>query len=274
MEGRVTTRPGIHRRDLDFGLTPDLPRYWHSGDPYITHFFNGLSLMFPEGERFFMDTVRYFQDRITDPKLREDVRGFLGQEAIHGREHHRYNEILAAQGYPATTIESCVRLGIQIAWLFPSRWQLALTCALEHFTAVFTDSVLRDPRILCDAHPAFARLWRWHALEEIEHKSVAYDVYQVIAPGLAGYLRRVLVMLYTTVGFAAQIVIHQSWLVHHDGMLWRLRPRRQSLRYFWIDPGLLRRGLRQYLRYYRRDFHPWQLDNSDLVERWKSDYAA
>jgi predicted metal-dependent hydrolase len=271
---RVSGGSGIRRRNLDFRLTPDLPRYWHSGDPYVTHFFNGLSLMFPEGERFFMDSVRHFQDRITDPQLREDVRGFLGQEGIHGREHRRYNDMLAAQGYPAEAIQGLVRLGIMVAWLFPCEWQLALTCALEHFTAVFTDSLLRDPRMLRDAHPAFARLWRWHALEETEHKSVAYDVYQTISPGLTGYLRRVLVMVFTTVGFAGQILVHQSWLVHHDGMLWRVRARRYARRYLWKNPGLLRGGLRHYLRYYRRDFHPWQLDNSDLVERWKSDYAA
>jgi len=80
--------------------------------------------------------------------------------------------------------------------------------------------------------------------------------------------------MYTTVAFAAQILVHQSWLVHHDGMLWRVRARRCARHYFWKDPGLLRGSLRHYLSYYRRDFHPWQLDNSDLVERWKSDYAA
>jgi len=265
---------GIHGRNLDFGLTPNLPRYWHGGDPYITHFFNGLSLMFPEGERFFMDTVRYFQDRITDPQLREDVCGFLGQEGIHCREHRRYNDMLAAQGYPVEAIEGFVRLGVMVAWLFPREWQLALTCALEHFTAVFTDSLLRDPRMLRDAHPAFARLWRWHALEETEHKSIAFDVYQTISPGLSGYLRRVLVMMFTTVGFAVQVLVHQSWLVHHDGLLWRIRERRGARRYLWKDPGLLRGGLQHYLSYYHHDFHPWQLDNSDLVERWKSHYAA
>jgi predicted metal-dependent hydrolase len=271
---RIWGCSGIHGRNLDFGLTPDLPRHWHGGDPYITHFFNGLSLMFPEGERFFMDTVRHFQDRITDPQLREDVRGFLGQEGIHCREHRRYNDMLAAQWYPVEAIEGFVRLGIMVAWLFPCAWQLALTCALEHFTAAFTDGVLRDPRMLRDAHPAFARLWRWHALEETEHKSVAFDVYQTISPGLTGYLRRVLVMMFTTVGFAVQVLVHQSWLLHHDGMLWRVRARRRARRYLWKDPGLLRGGLQHYLSYYRRDFHPWQLDNSDLVERWKSHYAA
>jgi uncharacterized protein len=265
---------GIHGRNLDFGLTRDLPRHWHSGDPYLTHFFNGLSLMFPEGERFFVDTVRHFRARITDPKLLEDVRGFVGQEGIHCREHRRYNEMLAAQGYPVDAIEGLVRLEIMVAWLFPWEWQLALTCALEHFTAVFTDSMLRDPRMLRDAHPAFARLWRWHALEETEHKSVAFDVYETISPGLTGYLRRVLVMMFTTVVFAVQVLIHQSWLVHHDGMLWRVRARRYARRYLWKDPGLLRGGFQHYLSYYRLDFHPWQLDNSDLVERWKSDYAA
>jgi predicted metal-dependent hydrolase len=261
---RAAPPPGIHRRSPDFGLTPDLPRYWHSGDPYITHFFNGLSLMFPEGERFFMDAVQYFQDRITDRKLREDVRGFLGQEASHGREHGRYNEILAAQGYPTEAIESCVRRGIQIAWLFPLKWQLALTCALEHFTAVFTDSMLRDPRMLRDAHPAFARLWRWHALEEIEHKSVAFDVLRETHPS---YVLRIAGFAIATLFLAFWTFAGTRMLLRQDG-IGRRAARAEGLRLRRVTKAQMERALGEGIRaYLRRDFHPDQKDDSALARR-------
>ena len=269
-----TGRPEIRARNIDFGLESSLPRHWHGGDPFITHFFNGLSLMFPEGEHFFMDSVRRYQERITDPKLREEVRGFLGQEGIHAREHRHYNEMLAAQGYPAEKMEKWLRVGLVLDRMWPAKWQLALTCALEHFTAIFADVVLRDSRMFAGAEPAMARMWRWHALEETEHKAVAFDVYRAVAPGLGGYLRRIAVMIYATVMFSLQIFIHQTWLVAHDGMLWNVRARKPSFRYFWKSPGLLRKGLRHYVLYYRRDFHPWQIDNADLVSRWKTEYAT
>jgi len=267
-------RPKIQTRNIAFDLPADLPRHWHSGDPYITHFFNGLSLMFPDGERFFMDSVRRFQDRVTEPRLREEVRGFLGQEGIHGREHHRYNELLEAQGYPARKLERFVQWGIAIDRKLPAKWQLAVTCALEHFTAIFAEVVLREPGFFRDAHPAMARLWTWHALEETEHKAVAFDVYQTVAPGFGGYLRRIAAMAIVTVLFGLQILIHESVLVRRDGMLWKLGARRKAFRFLWVNPGFLALGLRHYRRYYHRDFHPWQRDSSELVARWKADYAA
>jgi predicted metal-dependent hydrolase len=266
-------RPPIQPRNINFDLPADLPRHWHSGDPYITGFFNGLSLMFPEGERFFMDSVRHYQDRITDPRLREEVRGFLGQEGIHAREHRHYNEILEAQGYPAAKLERFVAWSVALDRKLPAKWQLAITAALEHFTAIFAELVLGDARYFRDAHPAMQRLWTWHALEEAEHKAVAFDVYQTVAPGRIGYLRRVSVMMMVTVLFLLEIFLHESILVHRDGMLWKLRARKKAFRYLWTDPGFLSHGMRHYLRYYRHDFHPWQRDSSDLVERWKAQYA-
>jgi len=267
-------RPEIRPRNIAFELPSDLPRHWHSGDPYITNFFNGLSLMFPEGERFFMDSVRHFQNRITEPSLREEVRGFLGQEGIHAREHDRYNELLEAQGYPAKKLERLVAWGVGLDRRMPPKWQLAMTCALEHFTAIFAELVLGEPAFFRGAHPAMARLWRWHALEEAEHKAVAFDVYQAVAPGFWGYLRRIFVMAFVTVLFGLEILIHESVLVHHDGLFWKLRARRKALRFFWSDPGFLVRGMEHYFRYYRRDFHPWQRDSSGLVARWKQQYVA
>jgi predicted metal-dependent hydrolase len=264
----------IHPRDMEFGLSPDLPRHWHGGDPYVTQFFNGLSLMFPDGERFFMDAVRHYQDRVTDPALRQQVRGFLGQEGIHAREHRAYNRMLATQGYPAAAIERFVARFVDLDRKTPRLWQLAMTCALEHFTAVFADVMLRDPRVLADAHPTMARLWRWHALEEAEHKAVAFDVYRTVAPGLGGYLLRILVMFLVTLGFSLQVMLHESWLLRSEGLFWKIRARRAAFRFLWVTPGVLPAGLRHYLAYYRRDFHPWQIDSADLIERARLEYAA
>jgi predicted metal-dependent hydrolase len=266
-------RPTIQPRNIDFDLPADLPRHWHSGDPYITGFFNGLSLMFPEGERFFVDSVRRYQDRITDPRLREEVRGFCGQEGIHAREHRHYNELLETQGYPARKLERFVEMGIRLDRMMPAKWQLATTAALEHFTAIFAELVLSEPAFFRDAHPAMKRLWTWHALEEAEHQAVAFDVYETVAPGFGGYLLRIITMAITSVLFGLQILAHESVLVNRDGVFWKLRARGKAFRYLWTEPGFLAKGMRHYLRYYRRDFHPWQRDSSELVARWKAQYA-
>lgn len=266
-------RPEIQPRNLEFPIGEEVPDRWHSGDPHITHFFNGLSIMFPEGENFFMDAVRHFQGEIRDPELRSGVRAFCGQEGIHAREHRSYNEWLAHRGYPVERLERIVRWRVALARKFPFKFQLAVTCALEHFTAILADALLRDSGNVAGMHPRMAELWRWHAIEETEHKAVAFDVYQTIAPGFGGYLRRILAMGVVTVLFTLQILIHQVLLEKREGVLWRLAGRGFAFRYFWIEPGFLRRALGSYRAYYRRGFHPWQHDNTDLVESWKADYA-
>ena len=230
--------------------------------------------MFPEGERFFVDSVRRFQADITDPRLKDEVRAFCGQEGIHAREHRHYNELLEAQGYPVRKLERLVEWGVSIDRKMSAKYQLAITCALEHFTAMFAEIVLGDPRCFADAHPAMRKLWTWHALEESEHKAVAYDVYQTVTPGFDGYLRRIFAMAVATVLFLLQIVVHESVLVRHDGVFWSLKARKPFFRFLWQSPGFMRLGLRHYFRYYRRDFHPWQHDSKDLVDRWKTEYAV
>jgi len=270
----VAQKPEIRPRNLDFPLGDDVPNLWHSGDASVSHFFNGLSIMFPEGETFFMDAVRRYQGEVEAPALRAEVRAFCGQEGIHAREHRSYNEWLSARGYPVERLERIVRWRVRLVRSFPEKLQLAITCALEHFTAILADALLRDPRTVAGMHPRMAELWRWHAIEETEHKAVAFDVYQAVAPGLGGHLRRCWAMFMVSVLFTSQIVLHQVVLEHHEGTLWRLCGRSFAFRYFWTEPGFLRRALRSYRAYYQRDFHPWQHDNADLVESWKAEYAA
>src|SRR5262245_37143560 len=90
----------IPRRDVELGLDPaSVPRDWANEDAFETTFLNALSLLFPEGERFFVESVKQHKDLVTDPELQREVIGFIGQEAMHGKEHRAFNELLVAHGF-------------------------------------------------------------------------------------------------------------------------------------------------------------------------------
>lgn len=275
---KAATRPAaaIERRDIAFGLEGVDLRQWHARGLHASQFFNALSLFFPEGEKFFIDSLRHYRDRIDDPKLLEDIRGFIGQEAMHGREHRVYNAKLAAAGYDAALLESRAVALLEFARknLKPVH-RLAATIALEHFTAILADVVLRDERVLEGADPAMAELWRWHALEETEHKAVAYDVYTKVTGGsLRGYLLRSTVMLTTTARFLSQTARTHYHLIRQDGRQRDLRGWLALADVLWGRPGVLRQIALPWLDYFRPGFHPWQHDNRARLARWQPGYAA
>jgi len=207
-------------RDPQFELGPDIPRYWHGGCASLTLFFNGLSIFFPHGERFFVTSVKAHGHVVKDDSLREEVRLFCGQEGVHGREHVLYNRMLVAQGYPAEAMERRVQsLLRRVSRTTTPRMRLAVTASLEHFTALLARRILAHPALLEGAHPTMAALWRWHAAEESEHKSVAFDVYRA-AGGY--YLERMVVMMSTTVIFLRKVFEHQIRLMWADGILFSL----------------------------------------------------
>jgi predicted metal-dependent hydrolase len=266
----------IVRRDLRFELDGCDLRRWHPAGRHVAHFLNALSVFFPEGEKFFIDSVRHYRDRITSPKLQAEVRGFVGQEAMHSREHRRYNEALDAAGLPVRELEGRLKayLGRLRERISPAQ-ALAVTIALEHFTAIMANDLLSDEHILAGADSRLAAVWRWHAIEETEHKAVAYDVYrEVLGNGLGAYLRRAAVMLVTTIIFWVLVFHCHFRLVRADGAAGDLRGWRSVFRWLWVSPGWMPRLFRPWLDYFRRDFHPWQHDNLAHVERWKADYEA
>lgn len=237
----------IRPRRLNAALPDPLPRWWLGNDPFRTHFFNAMSVLFPDGDQFFIDSVRHFRDRVTDPALAQQIRGFIGQEAHHSREHIEYNQRLRDLGYDIDALERPVKQ--RIRWIhknFSPERQLAATVALEHFTAIMADTVLRHPHWLADADPEMRRLWRWHALEETEHKSVAFDVYMQVC-GDRRMLRR-------------------------DGQL-NLRTWWRGMRWLWGKGGFFRHLLGAYRDFFRRDFHPWKHDNSALMHQVASEYS-
>lgn len=259
----------IEVRNVRFPLGDGVPRYWHGGRRSVTLFFNNLSIFFPAGERFFIASVKRYKDRIKDEPLREEVAAFCAQEGIHGREHIRYNEMIRDQGYPAEELERRVKRILRVVTaVAPKRHQLAATCALEHFTALLAHFLLQDDRLLKGAHPAMAALWRWHAAEENEHKAVAFDVYRLAG---GNYLERVVVMVVASLIFWAKIAEQQVRLMKVDGIVWSAREWRSLGRFLFIEPGGMFSLWRAYLEYYRPGFHPWDLDNRDLLERWKAE---
>jgi predicted metal-dependent hydrolase len=259
----------IPRRNVDFGFErAAVPRDWYGGDPFISTHLNALSLLFPEGERFFVDSVKQLRHLVADPELRERIRGFIGQEAMHGKEHRAFNEMLVEHGYHAAPrVDARLRGFLDLVRkVLPKHSQLAVTCALEHFTAIMAEGLLRDPRMREPMHPAMRDLWTWHALEENEHKAVAFDVYSAAG---GGYLRRISIMLLTTAIFFAVTFWVQARLLYTRGVLlrpWRLA-RGFARLYVW--PGFLTRMLPAYLDYFRPGFHPDDRDTVALLDTWR-----
>lgn len=177
MSRPTVSSPQIVVRHMGFDFA-DLPRHWLAGDPWVTHMVNGLHFVFPAGERFFIRSVKRYRDGLP-PELAARVQAFCGQEAEHQAEHRRAFEAIEAQGYDVQSFLQWYRALAydEIEPMADPLLRLATTVALEHYTAVFGEFALTDP-FLDDCDPRMRALLKWHACEEIEHKSVAFDVLQ------------------------------------------------------------------------------------------------
>lgn len=256
-------------RNFKFPLGPAVPRYWHGGRRSVTLFFDNLSVFFPPGERFFIQSVRAHRERLQG-KLADEARAFYLQEGIHSREHDRYNKMLREQGFPVEDMEKRVdELLADVSARLPVRYQLAITCALEHFTALMAEILLRDDTLLEGADPALANLWRWHAAEENEHKSVAYDVFSAVG---GSYPERATAMIGATVIFWAKVAEHQLRLMRADGIADDPSEWLALFHYLFVHGQLLNKLTVPYLKYFRPGFHPEEIDTTDLLENWKRDY--
>lgn len=248
----------------------ELPRHFAAdGDLIISHVVAGLSGVFPDGEDFFVRSVRHFRDDITDPRLKRQVAGFIGQEAVHGREHRVLNERFAELGYPIHAIERFTERGLAFRTrVAPPKANLAATAALEHFTATLAELILTNEEVrTLIGHQEVQNLFLWHALEESEHKAVAFDVYKAVG---GGERLRVWTMNFFRYGFVLGMAVQTVISLLMDRSTYRPRRLWRSLKVLRRSP-LLSKDLWDQLRDYNRpDFHPDDRDTTELVKEWRA----
>ena len=247
----------------------DLPKHFAADEDVIqSHLAAALSGVFPDGEDFFVAAVRNYRNQITDPDLLRQVNGFIGQESMHGRVHRSFNARLSELGYYTKFAERRTRFMIrQQQRIMSNERQLALTAALEHFTATLAELLLREPKARqLLGHEAARQVFVWHALEESEHKAVAFDVYRAIG----GSERiRVQVMRQTRFLFVAVTAFQVALAVLADPKSRQRGVLRQSIWLFRRSPLWDRSVWEQLKDYDRPDFHPDDSDTSELVAEWR-----
>ncbi|WP_120430765.1 metal-dependent hydrolase [Acinetobacter baylyi] len=263
---------GITVRRLQFH-PEKIKRHYFANSPVMSHLLTALSSTFPIGEQFFVHSVRNVRDRITDPQLQTQIAAFVGQEAMHSKAHSEFNQAWRTDDYNLDRFQAWLaRKDIYVRSLHP-KIQLAMTCAFEHFTALLGGYILRHPEVLSSLDEDAMKLWVWHAIEEIEHRSVAFDVYQAV---YGDDKIRKLLMRSVTTGFAS--------LTFYSATRLFLQDKRQSLPKvggnlfgLYLLGKMVIQLLPEYLSYYKSGFHPAEHDYSKIVAYWKQkmvdDYA-
>lgn len=267
--------PKVRRMRFQFGEPEPLHRHFVEGDIVFSHLVAVLSGSFPPGEESFIRSVRRFSDQITDPVLKKRVAGFIGQESVHGQEHRKLNTQLADMGYPLvrfllfapTSVRQKVVLRIEK--LLPAKVHLAMTAAAEHYTAVLGARVLSNDEI--QAIPGDPEVWRllnWHAMEELEHKSVAFDVYRSVGGSERTRIAVMWFMYFLTIPVVTAAVAVSILL---DPTAWP-RPITVLRQTYGVFRGPLLRGfLGEIAEYLRPGFHPDDVPTEELLARWQHD---
>ncbi|WP_018152958.1 metal-dependent hydrolase [Leeia oryzae] len=271
----------IVKRRVDLKFDAGHALGWLPGEGIVEIFLNAISFYFPSGEKFFIDSVSHYKHKIHDPVLKDQVHRFIYQEAMHTSVHNRCNKVLL-EIYPNGT--KLDRIGTfvlnKFRFFLPRSFQLAISCAIEHYTAILADSLFHYLDYIIErAQPEFTKLWAWHAVEETEHKAVCFDVYSHhVGRGFFAYLMRVIAMLLVT--FLGTIVVATGVILIKRGRTVSPAPLSHS-----VEPApnvkpntvSLVKSLipwRLWLDYFRPSFHPWDHDNSHYIELWKQRFPG
>lgn len=272
----------VRRMNFDFDQVPE---YWMNGSAGLTHFMTALSALFPDGEKLFIDAVRAVRYHPTikdNAELQKEISAFIGQEAMHTQEHVNFNASAQKYGHDVRSLEQITGRYIQFALKNFSKVvkpfgmtremvDLTATTALEHFTATIASELLRNQHIqdlMTDETMSY--MWFWHAVEENEHKAVAYDVYEaVFGKGLKAYSLRTTALVFAM----ALIFILQSYftlrLLQQDKKL-NLKELGMIYKYGYSpSKGIITGMAGEMLAYFRPRFHPNDLDTVQLLKDWK-----
>ncbi|MDM1247658.1 metal-dependent hydrolase [Acinetobacter sp. R933-2] len=255
----------VRRMDYEFFATP---KYWCNNDPAFTHYFTGLSALFPEGESYFVRSVRALRPQIkSNPALDRDIGAFIGQEAMHSKEHHAFHVSAQQYGLDPQSLEKATGVILTtIEKIFPKKWNLLVTVGLEHYTAVLVVEMMETIHNLI-SDQTIKNLWLWHSIEETEHKAVAYEMYEhLYGKGLDAYIPRVTLFTFSMVLVTLFSNVYQFVLMSRDGQLLNLK---SWLKFTAFSASEYRKIIPKLMTYYRRDFHPNQTDETLLVAATK-----
>ena len=270
----------VRRMDFEF---QQVPRYWAGSDAGITHFMTALSALFPEGEKFFVDSTRAVRKhpKLADLQMQKEISAFIGQEAMHSKEHVAFNAAAQAYGYDVSRLEKMTDTVIQtsvntVLKLFKpfgfTRDTIGLTgtCALEHFTATIAAELLRNPNIQhMFEDETMYRLWMWHAVEENEHKAVVFDVYQTLyGNGLRAYGQRAVAMSLAMVILFFVQSYFTARLLKQDNKL-TFKDTKYMIKFMYGRKGFITRQIPELLAFFKPNFHPNDFDTDSLLASWK-----
>ncbi len=260
----------IEVRKVPFEFADATRPVWNSSQHEWSHMVNGASLTMPYLEPFLNRTMREALVRVDDPSLREDMERFVRQEAQHYANHRRYNEMLKANGYPElAAVEGSYEADYAALGQHSLESRLAYSAGFETMTMGITEWLINDRNELFrNADPAVASLVLWHMVEETEHKSVAYDVFQAVSGRywlrVAGLLRGSL-----HVGFMSRRAYRV--MLKKDGLWRNLRSR---MRLWWMVGCFFRKAGCAMLRALHPRYHPDKVEDPIWVDQWRHAYAG
>ena len=275
---QVTAKKSYQNRPKVSGITVRKPqfnpqairRHYFANSPLMSHLLTALSSTFPIGEQFFVHSVRNVRDKVKDEKLQAQITAFIGQEAMNSKAHAEFNAAWRRDDYHLDRFQAWLeRKNSYVKGLHP-KIQLAITCAFEHFTALLGGYILRHPEILASLDEDTIKLWVWHAIEEIEHRAVAFDVYRQV---YADDKVRRMIMRSVTTGFASLTFYSATRLFWQDRKKSIPKVTGNLLGMYLIGKMFVQL-LPEYLSYFKADFHPSEIDYTDIVNEWKRRLAT
>ena len=262
-------------RDRKFCRDHAPGRWWHSNDPIATAWYNSVSASLPRGEQFFVEIVQRYRGTLP-PQLEGEAKAFVRQEMNHAREHNMFNRQAGQYGYDVESIGKGIDEMLDLAKAKPIEVSLAVSIALEHFAASISHKLLTDSRYLTGVDPDAAELWRWHAIEELEHKGLVFDVWLWATRDWSPWKRystRALIAAKVTRKYFSNRVSDALGLLEQDGITgWRAKAR--LYRFLWLSPGMMTRMFFEWAAILMPGFHPWNRDHRALIRKYDSPYAA
>lgn len=279
VSNRVPASFPVRRMDYNFENTP---RYWCNNEPSLTHYFTGLSTLFPEGESYFVRSVRALRVKAKSNEILDrEISAFIGQEAMHSKEHLAFNASAQAYGYDVRHMEkqtgTVIKMGTAVMTKLMKPFgytkemiDLTGTCALEHFTSTIAAELLQNPEIQAMFQDdTMYHLWMWHAVEENEHKAVAFDVYtSMYGQGPKAYFMRSTALIIAMALIFATQTHFTAKLLKTDGKL-TLKDTKYMLKFMYGRKGFMTRQIPELLDFLRPKFHPNDSDTTALLATWR-----